>query len=194
MSTPNRPKHKHDLDFDYPDFLTWAQLPPFSGEWPARGWVFLADVVRNESFMRPMVRVRDTAGKEVLLAFYLDNGNPEAARLAQMGPGTMVAIKNCQAKQFMDGQIGIRLEDQDLANLKHLPCTVAKFKSMNNQVIRDVSEPKCERCGAADARKRCGPCKTRYCSPECQKADWRPSHKGVCQILATLRDYDEMFA
>lgn len=68
--------------------------------------------------MRPMCRVRDTTGKEVLLAFYLDNGNPQAEALAQMGPGSMVAITNCQARQFMDGQIGIRLEDQDLKNIK----------------------------------------------------------------------------
>ena len=47
MSTPNRPRHKHDLDLDYPDFLTWAQLPPFSDEWPMRGWVFLADIARG---------------------------------------------------------------------------------------------------------------------------------------------------
>ena len=33
--------------------------------------------------------------------------------------------------------------------------------------------------------KKCQQClASRYCSPECQKADWRAGHKRVCTLLA----------
>ena len=39
----------------------------------------------------------------------------------------------------------------------------------------------CDYCGAADARGRCGRCKTaRFCSRECQRAAW-PDHKADCE-------------
>jgi hypothetical protein len=33
--------------------------------------------------------------------------------------------------------------------------------------------------------KACSACRVaRYCSPDCQRADWAAGHKGVCRTLA----------
>jgi hypothetical protein len=71
-------------------------------------------LVSNESLMRPMYRVRDTAGELSLLAFYLNNGNKDAARVAKFRTRTTLVIEQPWAKIFMDGQHGIRLEDEDV--------------------------------------------------------------------------------
>lgn len=72
MALPPLTQRKpHDLDFDYPDFLTFAQLPPT--EWPMRGWVFLATFVRDVSIGRPVFRVQDTSGRQISVAFYMDD-------------------------------------------------------------------------------------------------------------------------
>jgi hypothetical protein len=64
-----------------------------------------------------MFRVRDTAGDFGLLAFYLNTGNPDAARLGKLKPGMTLVIDRPWAKIFMDGQHGVRLEDEDVADV-----------------------------------------------------------------------------
>ena len=45
---------------------------------------------------------------------------------------------------------------------------------------------RCAKCGKNDGRnKQCGQCKkVKYCSRECQVADWDTRHKRVCKLLA----------
>ncbi|KAH8059393.1 hypothetical protein JL722_5419 [Aureococcus anophagefferens] len=52
----------------------------------------------------------------------------------------------------------------------------------DTHVLADASDDAaCDYCGAADARGRCGRCKTaRFCSRECQRAAW-PDHKADCE-------------
>ena len=43
-----------------------------------------------------------------------------------------------------------------------------------------VIMPDCAQCGAHDASRRCGKCRTTYyCNAECQRAGW-PTHKTTC--------------
>ncbi|KAG6909321.1 hypothetical protein DXG01_001120 [Tephrocybe rancida] len=54
-------------------------------------------------------------------------------------------------------------------------------------------ERRCHRCGVvgADGLKICGKCKfSRYCSRECQTADW-PEHKKSCKTPRVKNDNDE---
>ena len=44
----------------------------------------------------------------------------------------------------------------------------------------------CNLCCKQGATKRCGPCKTSYCSAACQRKDW-PSHKKCCGLAARIR-------
>lgn len=48
---------------------------------------------------------------------------------------------------------------------------------------------RCARCGMAGSYKQCGNCGERYCSPSCQKKDWRDpkGHKTRCATLKALR-------
>lgn len=44
MPFPAITEASHGLDFEYPDFLHFKQLPPHSDEWPLRGWFFMATI------------------------------------------------------------------------------------------------------------------------------------------------------
>ena len=44
----------------------------------------------------------------------------------------------------------------------------------------------CNLCCKQGATKRCGPCKTSYCSAACQRKDW-PRHKKCCGLAARIR-------
>jgi hypothetical protein len=114
----------HDLDFEYPDFLHFRQLPPF-GDWPLRGWMFFATIISNESFMRPMYRVRDAKGDELLVAFYLNNDNPRADEMRNFKVDHTMCFLNVQQHQFMDGQVGLRIEDEELDDLKVMTVILA---------------------------------------------------------------------
>lgn len=124
---------QHTLDLTPPDFLPFSQLPPSS--YPLHGWFFLCTIVRDMSFMRPMYLVSDGEGREVLMAFYLDGGDNSRAAEGELWPivlaysvadwsavrgwraGTVVAVNRAMQHRFLDGQVGLRLEDQDLANV-----------------------------------------------------------------------------
>ena len=46
--------------------------------------------------------------------------------------------------------------------------------------------PSCAACGVDNAAKRCSRCKTvSYCSPDCQKSDWK-AHKARCKRVVAL--------
>jgi hypothetical protein len=65
-----------------------------------------------------MFRVKGRAGERCLVAFYLDNDNKDAEQLKKFKVGTVLVIAQPWAKIFMDGQVGIRLEDEDVKDVK----------------------------------------------------------------------------
>lgn len=103
----------HDLDFDYPDFLTFNQLPP--NEYPMRGWVFLCTIIREVSTFRPLYIAKDTSGKTITLAFYLEN--EPVAKVSGLKPGYTLSMFGAVQHHFLDGQLGIRIEDNMIPNL-----------------------------------------------------------------------------
>jgi hypothetical protein len=137
-------------------------------------------LVSNESLMRPMYRVRDTAGKLSLLAFYLNNGNKDAARVAKFRTGTTLVIEQPWAKIFADGQHGIRLEDEDVNTVtvrdhshsgvpelglkcgaQNLPCNLAELRESHNYLRAAPKDRK--GCGKKQPAKRCSRCLVPYC-------------------------------
>lgn len=103
----------HDLDFDYPDFLTYDKLPPV--EYPMRGWVFLCTIVQDISTYRPLYIVKDTSGRRITLAFYLER--EPVTKVLGLKPGSTLSIFGAVQHQFLDGQQGIRIEDTLMPNL-----------------------------------------------------------------------------
>ncbi|KAJ1305781.1 hypothetical protein OPQ81_010511 [Rhizoctonia solani] len=164
---------KHDLDLDYPGFLTYEQLPP--NDIPVHEWVFLGTIVNNQSIWRPMA-------------------NPLGTELAQLSPGQMISFQGVFQHGFMDGQVGLRIEDEDLINLKILPCSVRKFQAINKQLCSEGN--KCKSCGKDNAPLQCANCRSRYCNRECQMKDWKATpdpHSKLCAIIEHLRSLNIIF-
>lgn len=110
---------KHSLELNshsFPTFRDLPDLPPGVYGSDTEGWHLICEIVNNESFWRPMYRMRDKDGETFLLAFYLDNSaNPATVqKLKSYKPGDMMCIENALSHQFMDGQEGVRLEDEEL--------------------------------------------------------------------------------
>lgn len=59
----------HELDMEWMHFPAFPQLPP-NGDAPLRGWVLLAEVVRDMSFGRPVYHCRDREGNPLTVALY----------------------------------------------------------------------------------------------------------------------------
>lgn len=55
-----------------------------------------------------MFRVRDKLGTPFVVAFYTPNPVADARGCKV---GTMLAVKNARPHRFLDGQLGIRIED-----------------------------------------------------------------------------------
>lgn len=77
MASTQEATHKpHELELGWIHFPKFEELPPY-GDAPLRGWTFVCEVIKDESFGgfgRPLARVKDLGGQSnVLVAFYLDS-------------------------------------------------------------------------------------------------------------------------
>jgi hypothetical protein len=79
---------------------------------PVKHWCLLAEIVEPIPYFRPMFTAKDKAGKEFLVAMYLDNdvALPDFWH-KHCKPGNVVAIMYANSHIFVDGQTGIRLEE-----------------------------------------------------------------------------------
>lgn len=79
---------------------------------PVKHWCLLAEIVEPIPYLRPMFTAKDKAGKEFLVAMYLDNdvALPDFWH-KYCKSGNVVAIMYAWSHTFMDGQTGIRLEE-----------------------------------------------------------------------------------
>ena len=84
---------------------------------PIKHWCLLVEVVEPIPYLRPMYLVKDNAGKQFLVALYLDNGvEIPAVWKKHCFPGSVIGIMYATRHFFMDGQYGIRVEE--LENVK----------------------------------------------------------------------------
>ncbi|KZV77827.1 hypothetical protein EXIGLDRAFT_784744, partial [Exidia glandulosa HHB12029] len=190
-----RPRRVRGIDLESSHFVSFAQaslLPPGRD-----AFVVLADVIQDVTGQTHQLYVRDTDGRDVLLKFHLALEVNE--RWVQdeipVGGGGMVCIRNPRIHRFLDGQVGLRIEDHDMAtNFKYFAgCDIASFKRINEKLTQSLCEPKCEKCANPEARSLCSKCRcARYCTRDCQQQHWR-IHKYVCNIVKTLREYEELF-
>ena len=105
-------------------FPTFSSLPDdsdinleyfgeFSGVYePVKHWCLLAEIVEPIPYFRPMFTAKDKAGKEFLVAMYLDNdvALPDIWH-KYCKPGNAVALMYAYTHAFVDGQTGIRVEE-----------------------------------------------------------------------------------
>lgn len=157
--------------------------------------VLLADVMEDVSGSRPQFYIRDTEGREVLLKFELDTDASERKVFDDVAIGGMVALRNPHVHHFMDGSVGLRVEEDDmLGSFKAFGCSVEGFRKFNERLMYTTRHPQCEHCGTLDGKSQCSGCQcTRYCSRDCQQQNWR-THQHMCRILAALREFDQAFS
>lgn len=91
-------------------------FPPFSElpeDWnllsASRHWCFLGEIVTYDFFGRLVIHVHDRAGQKLLVALYTDDRGVSIRDSCK--PGHTVAILYAQQRNFLDGSIGVRVED-----------------------------------------------------------------------------------
>ncbi|GBF91736.1 hypothetical protein Rsub_04040 [Raphidocelis subcapitata] len=69
----------------------------------------------NPPFMRWTCSAKDKRGRVATIAWYLEGGNSPPAGLR---PGAVLRWRNPRYHMFIDGQVGARIEDEDLADIQ----------------------------------------------------------------------------
>lgn len=90
--------------------------------YPIKHWCLLVEIVRHIPYLRPMYIVKDRDDKEFLVAFYLDRGvhfPPDHPNWRKwLSPGNVMAIMYAHKRAFMDGQVGVRIEDWESVKVR----------------------------------------------------------------------------
>ena len=149
----------------------------------SRTWVFLGEITNNDfalfPFLRNRVLVRDRQGRANIPVYFY----PEAGRFdyGTLKTGHTVAVLFAEQHFFMDGSIGLRLEE--LNHVKVIPCGLNDLLELSKHY--SLSEGKCWGCGQeGKSLKKCGACKTGfYCNEKCQRQDWTKRHKKWCKAM-----------
>ncbi len=98
----------HDDELNQDDPLS----PDYQlGYGPSRNWCLLAEITGVNAFLRLRIELKDRAGDEFFLAFYLDN-DAEQPNPADYTKGHTMVLIGAAKHAFMDGSVGIR-EDED---------------------------------------------------------------------------------
>jgi len=147
---------------------------------PVKHWCLLAEIVERTGipFLRPMVTAKDKAGKEFLVALYLDNDVvlPDFWH-KYCKPGNVMVIMYACSHSFMDGQIGIRVEDVE--NIKIFPCSLNTLLGISDELkLFNGPSKNCQSC-KKPATLKCSRCSLLYCDKDCQMRDWK-EHKNKC--------------
>ncbi|KAF6753032.1 hypothetical protein DFP72DRAFT_1069810 [Ephemerocybe angulata] len=181
----SRSRYSLDLD-DIIAFPDIAHVPVF-GPKDGESWYILLEVTQNMSLGRPVFQVEDKLkGNFWMVAFYTDNPREDAK---DVEVGSTICIRDGMPHQFLDGRMGYRIEDA--SSVIVLPCSMAILRTIN-QALRKRSDDGlllcCVMCNKP-VKRGCISCKTRYCSKECQKENWK-THKQVCKVLKTLHEWN----
>ncbi|KAJ7575987.1 hypothetical protein C8J56DRAFT_800933 [Mycena floridula] len=191
-----RNEYKLDLNdiLNFPDYDNVPQLPPGPGE----TWWFLVEV--NFAHSRLQISFltfqKRIIGESWLVVFDCE-GAEEFTRNCE--PGTMICIKNMlpgllRGDASPDVKPGFMIKD--LSIVKLLPCSLDKLREINEQLKYRSNEGLFECCTVCDTLGptklgQCANCKTRYCSKECQKVDWK-THKLLCLVFQALLEWNRL--
>lgn len=150
---------------NYVDVRYYKRTHP--GIQPRIHWCFVGEIVddRNALLPRHYIKVRDKAGKDGMVAFYTTENPPNPTfRISDLKNGDTIFIKHAHKHQFLDGNIGIKLEDHLVGPhlVKVVPCNLATVLSLSGQwqSMRDTEKAmkcfytRCSRSGTA-ATKLC---------------------------------------
>ena len=146
-------------------------------------WCYLAEVVKDMGYSRPLALVKDLDGEQHLIAFYLDNTTSrQVLESMRFNTGETIALLYPQRKTFLDGQKGIRVETPDYKVFK---CSRSTLVAESQKFQSNA----CFACGKENEKlSRCGKCKiAAYCGKECQTSHWS-IHKSLCPDQKVLKN------
>lgn len=100
-------------------FPSFADMPHETEQVrPGRHWCFLGEIESMDYFARLVLHVHDQAGRTLPIAFYTEDSG--ALIHGSCRPGYTVAVLYAQRRDFMDGSLGVRVEE--LARVKVCCC------------------------------------------------------------------------
>ncbi|PLB49277.1 hypothetical protein P170DRAFT_509858 [Aspergillus steynii IBT 23096] len=161
---------------------------------PKKHWCLLVEIVAIERFTRVLLRARDKNNTPVVVAFYTDDKGRTLDTPA-LKVGNTVAIMYAARHFFLDGSLGVRVEEGEM--VKVFPTSLENLLRLSEEIQswpRDFAEHStCHACGAEGELKKCVRCGVlKYCNKECQEIGWKDkNHKKDCKIIADS-DFQEM--
>ncbi|KAJ7054745.1 hypothetical protein C8F01DRAFT_1162754 [Mycena amicta] len=169
-------------DMIFPDNNTIPVRPPG----PDESWVIIAEVT-TEPGARPGGHgfiVRDKKGDRFPVVFATPTAAKDVRRYKQ---GYLICIFDGSTVNF-NSRLGFVVKDKSTTLM--LPCNLETLRRLSTR-LRAQSRAgefgqSCNTCKTREHLHRCGGCRTRYCSKECQRADWNTDHWEECRPLRTL--------
>ena len=160
---------------------------------PKAHWTFVGEIVRVMHLTRFGLLVNDRDGKTVLVWLYPDNH--VKVDYSQFQVGFTVFIRYAERHHFMDGQIGIRIDDPEYVKVISISLSSALVFDQaraDKPLVDEAHGVGCVTCHGSPAPKRCAACKVvDYCSKDCQRQDW-PNHKVKCRIWQEMTEIHDL--
>ncbi|XP_006456569.1 hypothetical protein AGABI2DRAFT_139276 [Agaricus bisporus var. bisporus H97] len=169
------PDDGYDVDyFEFDEYLGIIE--------PIHHWCLLVEITEVVPYIRPTYYGKDVDGTAVFIVFYTDDRSPQIARNCNVGD--TLALMYAETHMFNDGQVGIRVDSDDYVKV---------FHSTLQGVFRidELLNSKMTSCHLCDkpAKSQCINCEVKYCSKDCQVADWKPRHKDECRVGKCIKQW-----
>ncbi|KAF8492051.1 hypothetical protein F5888DRAFT_1860050 [Russula emetica] len=186
MAAGSRKKYALDLNdiFAFPDGDNIPLRPPNTEE--GESWVMLLEIMGPLASSRLTYSTVDITGKWFNVVINTSNPILDSVDYKR---GYTMCILDAEPLPGANNQFYYSVDD--ISTVKLLPVSLAKFWELNDSLRRrsDAGDlRRCLSCGNV-SRLGCAKCHSRYCSRECQGADW-PEHKPVCKALGVLHRYN----
>ncbi|OTA55565.1 hypothetical protein K449DRAFT_387944 [Hypoxylon sp. EC38] len=151
-------------------------------------WCLLGEIIEANTIIRPRIVAKDFRGDQFVVAFYPDDPNDMPRLLKNFKIGNTIAIFYALIHPFLDGTIGVRVEDSDEVLI--IPLELNDVVEMNKEVVKYIPVGNAQRkCHGCDIEKedlnKCGGCTLfHYCNKDCQSKAWNEKgHKKFCKVL-----------
>ncbi|KAL8291259.1 hypothetical protein RQP46_002237 [Phenoliferia psychrophenolica] len=185
-------KTAHKLDLGDIIFFPDAGHSPMAPPDPGETWFCLYDIIEAPVLptLRPVYGIRDFNGSVPhSIAWYTSNP-AEDCREKRCEVGRTLVVKDGKLKKHMDGQVGFRIENKD--TVETFAITIAPLKALNARLRSQTDRGLVKVCFLCEkpGKSRCEKCRIRYCSKECQTADWKKNHKNECLPLQRLQEWN----
>lgn len=126
MATQAKPQSFEDRGFfpsfrDCPGERVWDEryyeeaVPghPESAGTYRKHWCLLGEIIHAESFIRPRLVAKDYKGDEFVVGFYPEDESDMPRLLKDFKVGNTIAIFEAEVHVFLDGTLGVRVEESD---------------------------------------------------------------------------------